>query len=164
MRYLIVLAAIASALAASATASAGGWATVGFAPLPTGIGPGDTWNPEITVLQHGVTPLDGLTPTVTIEGDAGAETFTAIPTGEPGVYEASVVFPQEGSWGITIESGFGASNLTYGPVTITDGGGAGAVGSDDFPVLPLVAVLGGLVLAAVAAFGVLRQRRLTPAR
>jgi hypothetical protein len=163
MRYLIVLAAVASALVAAATASAGGWATIGFAPLPTGIGPGDTWNPEITVLQHGVTPVDGLTPTVTIEGDAGAETFTATPAGEPGVYEASVVFPEEGSWGITIESGFGASNLTYGPVTITDGG-AGALGFDDFPVLPLVAVLGGLVLAALAAFGVLRQRRLNPAR
>jgi hypothetical protein len=151
MRYLIVLAAVASALVAAAPASAGGWATVGFAPLPTGIGPGDTWNPDITVLQHGVTPLDGLT-------------FTATPTGEPGVYEAAVVFPEEGSWGITIESGFGASNLTYGPVTITDGGGAGPVGSGDVPVLSLVAVLGGLVLVAVAAFGVLRQRRLTPAR
>jgi hypothetical protein len=163
MRYLIVLAAVASALVLSATASAGGWATVGFAPLPAGVGPGDTWNPEITVLQHGVTPLDGLTPTVTISGDAGVETFTATPTGKPGVYEASVVFPEEGSWGITIESGFGAGNLTYGPVSITDGGGAGAVGSDDFPLVPVLALLGGLVLAAAAAFGVVRQRRLTPA-
>ena len=36
MRYLIVLSALVLALAASATATAGGWATVELASLPDG--------------------------------------------------------------------------------------------------------------------------------
>ena len=69
MRYLIVLSALVVSLAASATASAGGWATVGFAPLPDGTAAGETWTPKITVLQHGQTPLGGLSPVVTITAD-----------------------------------------------------------------------------------------------
>ena len=163
MRYLIALTALAVALAASATASAGGWATVGFDPLPDGTSAGGTWSPTITVLQHGQTPLGGLSPTVTISDEAsgGYESFTAVETDEVGVYKADVVFPEAGSWRITIDSTFGDSRVTYGPVSI----GAGPVGGSgtEFPVLPVLGIVGALVLAAAAAFGVLRQRRLTPA-
>lgn len=166
MRYLIVLATIATALVASAAAAGGGWATVGLDPLPTGVGPGEPWNPKLTVLQHGRTPLTGLRPTITITLDETGEArqFAAIETDEPGVYEASVVFPEAGSWRIVADSTFGDSKLTYGPVLIEpSGGAAGAGAGDDFPVLPLLAVLGGLGIVAAAAFGILRQRRLTPA-
>jgi hypothetical protein len=113
------------------------------------------------VLQHGQTPLGGLSPTVTISDEAsgGYESFTAVETDEVGVYEAAVVFPTEGSWRITIDSTFGDSRVTYGPVSIGDG----PIGSGtEFPVLPVLGIVGALLLAA-AAFGVLRQRRLTPA-
>jgi hypothetical protein len=165
MRHLIALATILVALAATATASAGGWATVGMHPLPTDVGPGDTWNTELTILQHGETPLTGLSPTITISlDDSGrTESFTATETSEPGVYAASVVFPEAGPWSIVADSTFGESRLTYGPVLIEPTPGAGAAGSStEVPVLPLVAVLGGLVLAAAALFGVRRQRRLHP--
>ena len=166
MRYLIVLSALAAtvALAAVGVATAGGWATVGFEPLPDGTSAGGTWTPRITVLQHGETPLGGLSPIVTIdEAETGAaKMFTAVETDELGVYEADVVFPAEGNWRVTIDSTFGDSRVTYGPVRIGDGtvGGPGT----DFPVVPVLGILGALALAAAAAFGLLRQRRLTPAR
>jgi hypothetical protein len=163
MRYLIVLATFAVMLVAAGVAGAGGWATVGFAPLPDGTSAGGTWTPQITVLQHGKTPLGGLHPIVTIDDvDSGAsKQFTAVETSKVGVYEADVVFPAAGAWRITIDSTFGDSRVTYGPVRIGDspvGGGGG-----EFPVLPVLGVAGALVLAAAAAFGVVRQRRLTPA-
>jgi hypothetical protein len=159
MRHLIVLSAFVAALATAGSAAGGGWATVGFAPLPDGTVAGETWTPEITVLQHGQTPLGGLTPVVTISGDGDTQTFTALETSEAGVYEADVVFPTSGEWRIVIDSGFGESTVTYGPVAI--GSPAGAPGSS--PLVPVLVALGALALTAAAAFGVVRQRRLTPA-
>jgi hypothetical protein len=166
MRYLIFVATIATALIASNAASAGGWATVGLDPLPTGVGPGDTWKTNMTILQHGRTPLTGLTPTITItlEDTGLAKKFVARETGAPGVYQVSVVFPEAGAWRIVADSTFGDSRLTYGPVLIEPTPGPGVSGSgSDVPVLPLLAVLGGLAVVAAGAFGVLRQRRLNPA-
>jgi hypothetical protein len=166
MRYLIVVATIATTLIASSAASAGGWATVGLDPLPTGVGPGDAWNTNMTVLQHGRTPLTGLTPTITItlEDTGVTKEFVATETDAPGVYRASVVFPEAGAWRIVADSTFGDSKLTYGPVVIDPTPGTGAGGSSrDFPVLPLLAALGGLVVVAAGTFAVVRQRRLNPA-
>ena len=100
MRVLVVLSAVAAALAIAPSASPGGWATVGFEPLPDGTSAGGTWSPTIFVKQHGVTPLAGLTPVVEIYDDeTGAATrFTATETSEAGVYTADVVFPAEGDW------------------------------------------------------------------
>ena len=163
MRHLIALSALVTALAAAGTASAGGWATVGFAPLPDGTQAGETWRPEITVLQHGRTPLGGLRPILTIRDvDSGeSRSFTASPTAETGVYEAIVVFPASGRFALEVESGFGDSSVTYGPVTIAPGPTGGDSGP--FPVLPLFAAACVLVLAAVGVLGARRLRRLTPA-
>jgi hypothetical protein len=163
MRVLVVVTAIAAALAIVPTASPGGWATVGFEPLPDGVSAGSTWNPRIFVKQHGVTPLAGLQPVVLIrEEQSGAETkVLATPTSEIGVYEADVVFPSQGDWRVTILSGFGDSQVTYGPVEI----GRGTTSGGGLPELPvagiaaLVVLVGGFVVIAAR-----RSRRLTPAR
>ena len=160
MRHLIALSVLAIALALSGAAGAGGWATVGMSPLPDGVDSGETWKTEITVLQHGRTPLDGLSPTLTISGQGGARTVTATPSGETGVYEASVVFPEAGRWSVVVDSGFGDSRLTYGPVTIGTAPG-GTPGS--FPTLPAAAVAAALVLVAAGVLGVRRLRRPMPA-
>jgi hypothetical protein len=162
MRHLIVLSAVAVALAAAGSAAAGGWATVGFKPLPDGTAAGKTWTPTITVLQHGVTPLGGLRPVVTIEEEKTAATrrFIAAETEETGVYEAAVVFPEAGRWRVEIDSTFGDSRVTYGPVTIGD---VPAGTGSEFPLALVLGLAGGVVLAAAAAFGVLRLRRLGPA-
>jgi hypothetical protein len=161
MRTRALLVAIAVSLAVAPTAAAGGWASVGFAPLPDGTDAGSTWSPSIFVKQHGVTPMTDLQPIVHVHrDDTGAlQTFTAVETSEAGVYTADVVFPTEGDWRVTIDSGFAGSNVTYGPVEI----GAPAVTGGGGPELPTVgfvvalALLGGLALVAA------RRRRLTPA-
>ncbi len=113
------------------------------------------------MLQHGQTPVGGLTPVVTISAGDRTETFAAVETSEVGVYEASVVFQEDGDWRVVIDSGFGDSSVTYGPVTI---GSAPTGEPSSFPVRPIgIAITAGLALLAAAAFGVVRQRRLTPA-
>ena len=91
-----------------ATALGGGWATVGVSSTPEGLGPGQPWNVDLEVLQHGQTPLAGVQPTVTItHASTGAtRTFTAHPTAKAGVYRASVVFPSGGSWTYKVNDGF----------------------------------------------------------
>lgn len=161
MRHLIVLSALAAALAFAGTASAGGWATVGVSSLPAGLGPGDTWNPEIKILQHGMTPLGGLTPVVTISdsGSGDVQQFTATETAEVGIYEAEVVFPAAGEWNVVVDSGFGDSRLTFGPETIAESpGGGGAF--ESFPVLPLAFV--ALVAVVLAAATLAARRRWRP--
>jgi YtkA-like len=162
MRVLVVLSAIAVALVVAPLGSGGGWATVGFEPLPDGTSAGGTWNATIFVKQHGVTPLAGLQPVVDIVDETGTSTkFLATETSEAGVYEVEVIFPTQGDWRVTIHSGFGESQVSYGPVAIgpagTDGGGARELPVVGLPVLVL-ALLGGAVV-----LGARRLRRLTPA-
>ena len=87
----------------------------------------------------------GLQPVVEIYDDSGAhEVVHATRDVEAGVYEADVVFPTEGDWRVTIHSGFGDSQVTYGPVAIgAPAGGDG--GSRELPVVGL-----GVALLALA--------------
>jgi hypothetical protein len=161
MRVIVVLGALVAALAVVPAASAGGWATVGFEPLPDGTSAGGTWSPTIFVKQHGITPLAGLQPIVEIsDGSGAAETFAASETSEAGVYEASVLFPSQGDWTVTIHSGFGDSQTTYGPVAVGAPGRSG--GQGELPVVGLGVVLLALV-GGVALLVARRGRRLTPA-
>ena len=112
MKLFAVCATALCALAVSAGAVAGGWATAGLAPPPEGTAAGDVWNAEVTILQHGRTPLAGVKPTITIRhAKTGvAKTFRAVPTKEPGVYRARAVFPSAGQWKYEVYDGF----ETYG--------------------------------------------------
>ena len=162
MRVIAVVGALVCVLVVPTLASAGGWASVGFEPLPDGTEAGGTWNATIFVKQHGITPLEGLQPVVMIEkaGSTESSKVFATPGDEPGVYHADVRFPSAGDWRVTILSGFGESKATYGPVAI--GGPAAGGGSEPLPVIGFAV----LALAVVGAFGVLvarRSRRLTPA-
>jgi hypothetical protein len=171
MRYLIVLAAIVGALAVPLAATGGGWATVQLESVPTDIDAGGTWNARLTVLRHGETPTDGAAPIITISGEKGAaETFAAKPAGEPGVYEAAVVFPSAGEWTYEISDGLAATGYgmdtttTYAPVSVGEAPGGGVTG-DELPALPLAGIAFLLALAGAAAAVVMvrRSRRLTPA-
>jgi len=166
MRFVAALCALAAALVAASVAQAGGWATVGVDPLPTGIQAGEPWNPEITVLQHGRTPLTGLQPLVIVseQGSGLERTFSATPSDEAGVYDARVVFPEAGDWNVRVETGWwGEGELTFGPVAIPGGSGVGT-GRDSFPVAPLAVTGLALLLIAAAGLGVRRRLRPTPAR
>jgi hypothetical protein len=121
-----VLIAIAFALALPATAAAGGWATVQLGSMPTGTAPGEPWKTDLTILQHGRTPLDNVQPGVIVRGPGGEKRFDAKPNGKPGGYSVSVVFPKAGRYEFLVDDGFGnmgAVGHTYNPVDI---GGAPA--------------------------------------
>jgi hypothetical protein len=105
---LVAAAALAAALIAPATTLAGGWATVGLSSLPDGARPGEEWVVDLTVLQHGRTPLEGVEPRVIVEAANGGaeEAFAAKPTQRAGVYRARVVFPSAGEWRYSVDDDF----------------------------------------------------------
>jgi YtkA-like len=153
MRKLLVVLAVA--LVAVPAAGAGGFATVGLSSMPPE--DGSAWDVRLTILQHGRTPLDGLSPAIMIQkGDDASLTFAATPTGEPGIYEATVEFPSDGTWTYAINDGFTQTH-TYKPVTVV---GVGS-GDGSFPWIgTTVAIAAGLALAAVLVL--FARRRLQP--
>jgi hypothetical protein len=150
---LVVLAAV--------PALAGGWATVGLDSTPAGVVPGTSWNVDITVLQHGRTPLDGIAPSVRITSGTVMREFAAKPTGKPGVYRAAVIFPAAGRWTYTVDDGFMGQVHTYPPVTIAAAHVAPpAQASEDGGIATgwLWGTAGALLVAAVV-LGLDRRRR-----
>lgn len=149
-RYTLVAAmALAAAMAAPSTALAGGWATVGLSSLPDGTAPGEEWVVELTVLQHGRTPLEGVKPRVLIRPSdgGGEEAFAATPSGRPGVYRAQVVFPSAGEWTYLVDDGFSQVH-ELGSVRI--GGASGAAAAPPPPATAKPAPPGGGVTLAGA--------------
>jgi hypothetical protein len=173
---LMLLAMIVGTLAVPASATAGGWATVGLDSLPEGVAPGEPWTVELTILQHGRTPLEGVKPSVIVEkaGTPGPESFPARPTERPGVYRATVVFASAGEWRYRVDDGFSAVH-DYAPVRIGDTSGAsgeeatagaaarGETAGDgpDYLLALAAAAVAGLAAALVAA--AIQRRREGPA-
>jgi YtkA-like len=119
---LTLLAVTAAVLAAPAAATAGGWATVGLDPPPDDLAPREPWLVEMTILQHGITPLEGVKPRVVVRPVQGGDpkTFPARATDEPGVYHATVAFPSAGTWRYVVDDGFSAQH-SYPPVQVGKG-------------------------------------------
>ena len=158
-RVLLALVAVACTIAPAA--AAGGWATVQLSAVPTdGTDAGTSLPIDITVLQHGMTPLEGVTPVFRIRDGGGdlVATYRGTPTKEPGVYHVDVSFPEEGTYRYSIYDGFetygGARVHQYPPVRIGPGGGG------SFPYLPVI--VGGSLLLGLAAVLVWAVRRLRP--
>lgn len=171
MKRTLALAALAFGLLAP-TALAGGWATAGLSSLPpAGAGPGDEWKTQITLLQHGRTPLENVSPAIVVTNAAGKDTrFDATPTDKPGVYDVTVSFPTAGKYTYTVDDGFGnAFPHDFAPVTIGENitttapasaPAAPPPASDDG--LPLASyLLGGLalLLGGAAVTSAMRARR-----
>jgi hypothetical protein len=174
---IAVLVAIAAALAVPTAATAGGWATVGFDPPPAGLAAGEPWQVEMTVLQHGVTPLEGVHPRVIVRSsdDAVQDSFPARATGKPGVYRAQVVFESAGTWKLVVDDGFTARH-SFPAVEVGNAGKKSAMqpvaavntaaaappsAGDDGPNL-LLAFAAAAVAALAAGFGAAYlQRRQT---
>jgi hypothetical protein len=116
MRKLVVALILVAALV-PATALAGAWATVKLSSTPAGAQAGKPWLVNLTVLQHGVTPLAGVEPQVRIWQGTLQRSFNARPTSTTGVYRARVVFPRAGMWRWSIWDGFSRTH-TYKPVKI----------------------------------------------
>jgi hypothetical protein len=164
MKRLLVLVALGAAVLVP-TATAGGWATVQLSAVPTdGTKAGTTLPIDITVLQHGVTPVEGVTPVFRIrDGQANilAE-YRGAPTGKPGVYHVDVTFPESGLFNYEVYDGFdtygGAQVHAYPVVQIGPDGGGSAV-----PWLPLAIGIGLAAALAAALVLLVRRARHAPA-
>lgn len=179
MRGAVMLVAVAAVLGLAGAAQAGCWATAGISPLPTAVEAGGVWAVDVTVLQHGRTPMPDAKPEVVITNAKTGETQTiaALPTSAVGVYRADVTFPSAGSWDVAVNDGFPvaecATTHTFGAYAIGGGGAPATPAPEPAPaavpagpsadgssvVWPVVGgVAGALALAALAAF-VMRARK-----
>jgi hypothetical protein len=165
MLRLTIVAAVVS-LVVAGSASAGGWATAGVSPAPPDDpGGGSTWNTEITIRQHGTTPLDGISPAVILRNtETGEEQrFDATPAGKPGTYEAEVVFPDSGRWAVQVYDGFtdygNATRHNFGVVALD---GPAAPGGSEFPLGWTLAGVGAAVAAMFVLVLFLRRRITAP--
>jgi hypothetical protein len=157
------MAAVLLSLAVPGTASAGGFATVGLSPLPDGTAPGAPWHVTLTILQHGRTPLPGLSPVIRIRSGTTTRTFAARTARRPGVYTADVVFPAAGTWRYAIDDGFSQTH-DFAPATIGPAAepARAAPGGANVGAAFAAAAIAGL-LAALLAAALMRRRAPDPA-
>jgi hypothetical protein len=145
-------------LAGAGVARAGGWATVELGETPHGLAAGTSWHATLVVKQHGITPLDGLRPSIRIVNNAGVvRTFPAQPAGAPGTYVADVRFPSAGTWRARIFDGF--TDAVPHRTTLTVG--AGPLPADGFPTAQVVMAT---IVAMLFLFGWLGAGDTVPAR
>jgi len=84
---------------------AGGWAVITLDELPTNVKAGEEFTVGFVVLQHGKTPMAGLTPTITASLNKDEHFIVmAKEDGKPGHYIAEVTFPKEGDWNWSIQA------------------------------------------------------------
>jgi hypothetical protein len=97
--------ALLLSLVVAIPASAGGWAVITLDELPTDVVAGEPLTIGFTVLQHGITPMNDLAPTVTvILRNEEKLAFRAEADHKPGHYTATLTFPKEGSWEWSIQA------------------------------------------------------------
>lgn len=85
-------------------AYAGGWAVISLDSLPTGVTAGEPFTVGFTVLQHGITPLDGLTPYITASLSGEQVSVSAESDKTPGHYTATLTLPTAGEWSWSIQA------------------------------------------------------------
>jgi hypothetical protein len=164
MRRLVLSLAFALALAAAPAAHAGGWATVGLDQPIGDPRAGEPWTVDVEVLQHGVTPMTDVRPRVRIMRGDEQRDFAARPTGEPGIYSATLRFPSEGRWRFRVFDGFtDVQPHLFPAVTVGPGASAppaAAAGDDDGLPWPQGLTLLALALLALGgwAYGTRAER------
>lgn len=114
-RYLTV-ALLMSVVVCTGAFAFGGWAVVTVEDVPEYLVAGESVPLSFVVRQHGVTRLNGLSPSVTLRSGSTSETIDARANGATGRYVASLKAPRAGEWTITVNSGFGPSKTTMLPL------------------------------------------------
>ncbi len=104
----------------------GGWAVVTVSKIPDAWITGKPLQLTWQARQHGMTPLEGLRPT--LEARSGSrvisgKTWAFSEDGQKG-YRGTITFPQSGLWQVTINSGFGRSRAVLVPWRVVDSGTA----------------------------------------
>jgi mono/diheme cytochrome c family protein len=101
-----------------ATLHAGGWALVTLDTVPDLLVAGTPTSISFMVRQHGIHPVDGLSPVVEATSGTRLIKADAVPTGRTGQYSASLTLDRPGDWTIGVRSGFGTSRLTLLPLAV----------------------------------------------
>jgi hypothetical protein len=159
-----MLAGLLLALGLAGVAGAGGWSVVVLDRESALIGvdrpveAGAPFTVGFTVLQHGKTPVDGLTPKLTLmSGSGGPLTVFAEAEGGPGHYVATITLPEAGTWTWQIDA-FGPI-AAMAPITVA----APAPAPARVAPAPALALWGALAALAIALLAVallaLRGRR-----
>jgi len=136
--------ALPAVVAATAGAYAfGGWASITLDELPDAYTVGKPTEISFRIRQHGMTPLEGLTPTIDARSSAGGGSVQTVARAgkEKGQYVATLTIPRAGDWQVDVKSGFGRS---------------------DVHLLPMAAVAAGTATPAIAEYD--RGRRLFAAK
>ena len=100
------LLALAIPLAAPAVAGAGGFATAGLSSTPDDVAAGKPWNVDITVLQHGQTPLEGSDAARRISSGDSDSRVRRQADRQAGVYRAASCSRRAGRWDYEVLDGF----------------------------------------------------------
>ncbi len=101
---LVVVFLAASILALPALA--GGWAVITLDAFPEDVSAGQQVSVGFTVLQHGRTPMHGLTPLISFRNPESGETRSVVAESEgpTGHYVAAFTLPSAGNWEWSIEA------------------------------------------------------------
>ena len=102
----------------------GGWAVITVDDLPEHLVAGKPVQLPFSVRQHGMTPMEGLEPTVTLKSGWTTVTASTVAGASKGHYVATVTPPKAGEWTIRIQSGFGPSETTLLPLDAIAAGAA----------------------------------------
>ncbi len=156
-RFIALPLAVVASLAFAASVLAGGWATVTITDPPAEPTAGGTTTLDLTVLQHGVTPVSWLAITVVATNAETGATVAgqATASGATGHYTVSLTFPTEGSWTISYASQDlvmeGSQELAVAPAVVAASSAAASPVADG----AMLAVLAVLVVGFLGAFGVM---------
>jgi cytochrome c551/c552 len=110
-------------------AHSGGWATITVKELPDYVVARQPSDLAFTVRQHGVQPMNDLSPVIEARAGKVRTTAKAVRGTAPGEYVVALNLPEPGEWTVTIHSRFGPSSVTLLPLRAT---GAGALARPTF--------------------------------
>ena len=162
-KLLIAFMVLIALLALAAPAFAGGWVVVTLDALPGDVRLGETVPLSFVARQHGQTPADFLEPTLVARNLDTGETLraTAEKAEGAGRYAASLTFPSEGQWTVTITAAPFDQETQVDLAVLPAEAGATATS----PAATLLPVIRGMGLALLALAGLLlwSEQRQRPA-
>jgi mono/diheme cytochrome c family protein len=125
MRRVLAVPAIAILLVGATPAPFGGWAVITVQDLPEYLVAGRSTSLTFTVRQHGLTPMNDLSPTLTLRQNGerrGGRPVPAERAAQPGQYRATVTVPDTGAVVITIDANWHAAETTLLPLRVAPAG------------------------------------------
>lgn len=131
MRHTLGMFALGLLLVPATPTAFGGWTVITVHDLPEYLEVDAPTRLEFTVRQHGRTPMDDRSPTVTLK-KAGSgllakkQRFGAARAAEPGRYVATVTPAEAGAVEITIDADWYGSDLTLVPMPVVPRGSSPA--------------------------------------